>query len=113
MLRKHLPSLRAIFTYFCPPVPGSRQKKARLPCTGREFGWEALLSKANFFTIRSFTIRHARLVFTWSRMRVADELLDQFKTTSLALTDFLEAITRLADMLWVPADDDLEAARGC
>ena len=81
-----------------------------MPCRSGKRGWEGLLAKAKLFSIKAFTIRHARLAFTWSRMRIADELIDQAKTTSLSLTDFLEAIVRVADMVWLPSDEDLRAA---
>merc|ERR1719238_1767034 len=110
ILKLHLVSLKAMFQAFCPTRPGTQQRLRRMPCRSGKRGWEGLLAKAKLFSIKAFTIRHARLAFTWSRMRIADELIDQAKTTSLSLTDFLEAIVRVADMVWLPSDEDLRAA---
>lgn len=56
----------------------------------------------------TFTIREAKLIFSWSRMRHADELLKRDVANALSATDFLEALGRVADMKWLPTDDQLD-----
>ena len=56
------------------------------------------------------TRREATLAFVWAKMRVADEVAQPADFAGLTLTDFYEAIGRLADMMSIPTRDELGLA---
>ena len=56
-----------------------------------------------------FTKREARLCFTWSKMRVADEAKHEVSGTTLKFLDFLEALCRASELKSFPTDEQLRA----
>ncbi|CAM9640570.1 unnamed protein product [Chrysoparadoxa australica] len=56
-------------------------------------------------------MREARNAFYRARMIVSDEIRKRDKLFNLSFVDFLEALARLADMMSVPTDQDLEALK--
>ena len=59
-----------------------------------------------------FTAREAMLAFFNSRMVVVDEIKSRNKYISLSFVDFLEAICRVADMISIPINEDIELVGG-
>ena len=55
-----------------------------------------------------FTAREAMLCFFKSRMCVVDEVKSRHKYISLTYTDFLEALGRVADVVSIPTNEDME-----
>ena len=60
-----------------------------------------------------FTAREAMTSFFNSRMFVVDEIKSRNKYITLGFVDFLEAICRVADMVSIPTDSDVEAVGAC
>lgn len=58
---------------------------------------------------QDFTRQEAVLAFTFSRMSVVDELKSYSTWITLSLTDFLEALARVATMISMPTEEDMEA----
>jgi len=57
-----------------------------------------------------FTIRHARLCYVWSQMRVVDDFKDNEKFESMQFTDFLEALARVAELIPLPPIQQIRKA---
>jgi hypothetical protein len=68
--------------------------------------WIDLLSKVGLID-ELLTKREARLCFSWSKMRVADEVKRQMVWTHMTFLDFLEGLARLADLKNLPTDAQL------
>lgn len=102
---KHLSALHKLFSRYCPLAVGSSDKMTRLPMEG----WIQMLSDCGMMDA-SFTNREARLAFSWSRMAYPDELKRRQQAITLTKTDFLEAIARVAEMKWLPTDDQMQDA---
>jgi hypothetical protein len=54
-----------------------------------------------------FTKREARLCFTWSKMRVADEVKRETAWTTMTFLDFLEGLCRISELKGFPTDAQL------
>uniref|UniRef100_A0A7S1CH63 Uncharacterized protein n=1 Tax=Bicosoecida sp. CB-2014 TaxID=1486930 RepID=A0A7S1CH63_9STRA len=90
---------------FCPRAPNSSDKMKRLPLDG----WMQFLTETGLMDA-SFTNREARLAFSWSRMAYPDELKRRDFAITLTRVDFLEAFARIAEMKWLPTDDQMQDA---
>lgn len=102
---QHLGACQTLHHRYCPRAEGSSDKMSRLPLEG----WLQFLHDAGLID-DSFTNREARLAYTWSRCEYPDELKPRTRVITLSVVDFLEALGRVADMKWLPTDDQLHEA---
>lgn len=63
--------------------------------------------------LQEFTIREARTVYAWSRMRFADEVRDMCSAKAMHFVDMLEALLRTSSMKWWPTEQELQKQRAC
>jgi len=96
--------------------------KQVLPVTDPVVAAYPLMSFEGFITLLTatrllgdtFTRRDAAITFTLSRMRVSNDvdLKRWTEATHLNVSDFMEALCRMAEMITLPTDADLEPYRG-
>ena len=104
------------------PCPTCLQSCALTMATNRLFGvqlldvkeWRKLIIALDLLDDNSFTLKHATLVFLWSRMAVVNEgqRKSRMKLIHLNFEDFCEALVRVATMKALPFDEEISAA-GC
>eukprot|EP00935_MAST-01C_sp_MAST-1C-sp1_P000140 g140.t1 len=102
-LKPHVPVLREIHSVLCKTYPKSGKKAPSL--TIKE--WMDFVDSLGLFDT-SFTKREGRLVFSWSQMRVADELKKRKDYVTMPFVDMLEALPRVAQLKALPTDDMLD-----
>ena len=109
-LRRHEPSLRALYGRW---AAGNTYDKARERAALSYPEWMAMCEQLELIDA-VFTVRRARLVFLWSRMRVVNEASGgaRLRVTHLLFEDFLEAIVRVALAKALPTDAEVRA-EGC
>ncbi|KAK3275778.1 hypothetical protein CYMTET_16108 [Cymbomonas tetramitiformis] len=105
IIKRDLKLLQALYSrYRLPPRSGGvRPKWMRMD------GWDAIVQRASLLDDK-FTLQESRLIFVMSRMHVSDESEDYGKYQSISFIDFLEAISRTADLRWFPTTDELAEA---
>ena len=110
VLRRHEPSLRALYGRW---AAGNTYDKARERAALSYPEWMAMCEQLELIDA-VFTVRRARLVFLWSRMRVVNEASGgaRLRVTHLLFEDFLEAIVRVALAKALPTDAEVRA-EGC
>eukprot|EP00854_Cymbomonas_tetramitiformis_P001251 gene1251-1829_t len=97
--------LKAIYSrYRLPPRSGGLRKKVL-----HMDGWMELLDHTSLLDDQ-FTIQEGRLCYLWSRMMVAEEVLQFERYQAITFTDFLDALGRVADMKMIPTKDELKYA---
>ena len=69
--------------------------------------WDALIKDCKLIS-DDLTSREVRLAFWWSRMVVVDEVKQRPKFMTLSWTEFLEALGRMAEMMTLPTEEDLQ-----
>jgi hypothetical protein len=99
LLHEHFNILSKIYQRYAPAslAKGSKPKEDG-PMITEE--WNGLLHDMNW-TDENFTNKQQSLTFVWSQMAVTDETKTQ-KAHTITLTDFLEALCRVADTRWLP-----------
>ncbi|GFR46253.1 hypothetical protein Agub_g7803 [Astrephomene gubernaculifera] len=72
--------------------------------------WMSFLESNNLLAphMGGITSTEARLMFAWSQMVVVDELKLRRRAVGLQLWDFIEAVSRLADRVSLPAPEELD-----
>lgn len=71
--------------------------------------WSALLVHLNFVRHEMISVREARHIFMWSRLRQLEDSNEasQSNLRNLSFEDFLEALIRLATLLPLPSDKEI------
>ena len=73
--------------------------------------WVALCDHLGLLRSGNLTLIEAKLIFTWSRIRSASSYSEhsQLRLRNFQFEDFLEAVVRLAVMIALPTDGEIEA----
>jgi len=100
VLMQYKPILRAIYDKLCKE---HRAKSVKHPALLTIKEWMGFMDRVKLFDT-SFPKREGRCVFSWCKMRVADELKHRKSYTTMPFVDFLEALPRIADLKAVPTD---------
>lgn len=111
-LRRHLTSLRSIFDVY---ARSNRDKAddlqdASLMSIGE---WLALLEHVGFLEMGQVSYFGAKIIFKWSMIRATPDhsSKSERKMRNLTFLDFCEAIVRLACIVALPTDAELEEAK--
>lgn len=100
-------SLRIIFKQYCKLKAASTRKSARMHMDD----WLQLCSEASLID-DTIPTREAIQAFLYARMRPSDELKHATLNSSITVTDFFEALCRVAELKWLPSDDVLQEEAG-
>jgi hypothetical protein len=98
--------VQAVFTVFC---AGKKSSKPRMHINS----FVSLASKLGIIepAVSGFEARHARLAFTMSKLRCADDRKNPRVSTTITFTDFVEALCRCAREKKMPTDREIQVAR--
>ena len=105
--RENQVMLKAVYKRYLmrPPQGGMRSSRMMFAPGFTEFINDAKI------TCESLTIRDINLLFTVSKMPVANYVKDWDKHTSLSYLDFLEVIARMSDYLSLPSYEQMHEAK--
>lgn len=99
VLRKHEPSLRLLYNKYAYMDATSEHDRLRDKFKMSITEWLKMISDLGLLD-GEFTMRYAKLCFSWSRMKVIDEATEKSRVrlTNMTFEDFLEGIVRVAGM---------------
>ncbi|KOO26628.1 camp-dependent protein kinase regulatory subunit [Chrysochromulina tobinii] len=112
VLRRHAPSLRALYVKYAEGNEGASANVLDTRSLLSLAEWLALLEHLGLFANEQLTQCDARLIFLWSRIRCCDDYSNASERAlrNLSYQDFLEAIVRLAAILALPTDEEIAEA---
>ena len=112
VLRKHLKTLKSLFTRYADLSEGQGDAIQEALDSAEMMSireWMAMISHLGFFESGQLSYYEAKQIFTWARIRgIRDNSqASLIKLRNLYFEDFMEAIIRLSMVVALPTDEDL------